>query len=170
MTNPTNPGLAPFKPTPDMMTAAENLFLSMALEQTIRPIVEGYQRKILAERMWEVDPELVTAPGIPEHINDIKSTWLMSTVDFAAYFARCNEERIAANLQVERGDYCPLLVAENTTRLARQALCDSIATVTKIDGETAAALPAADYDHLVDITLKLLAPFVTNPLAKYKSP
>jgi hypothetical protein len=41
--------------------------------------------------------------------------------------------------------------------------------VTKIDGRTAAALPAADYDHMVDITLKLLAPFVINPLDKVKS-
>lgn len=169
MSNTAKPTRAPFKPTQEMITAAENLFLAMALENTIRPVVESYQRKVFTERTWEVDQALLAVPGVSERIDDIKNVWMMSTANFAVYRTRCNEERIAAKLHAETDDHCPLLVAENTTRLARQALCDSVVSMTKIDGATAAALPAADYDQLVDITLKLLAPFVTNPLAKYKS-
>lgn len=168
MTNPANPADS-FKPTEEMITSAENLFLAMALENTTRPIVEAYQRKVFAERTWEVDQALLNKPGVAEIISNVKNAWMMSRADFAVYRKRCNEERIAAKLQAETDEHCPLLVAENTMRLARQALCDSMVSVTKIDGAKAASLPSDDYDHLVDITLKLLAPFVTNPLKKLKS-
>jgi hypothetical protein len=167
MTHTANLAVAPFKPTKEMITSAENLFLAMALENTIRPIVEAYQRKVFAERTWEVDEALQKVPGVPETIVDVKHAWLMSGPDFAVYLTRCNEVRNAAKLHAETTDHCPLLVAENTVRLARHALCNSMVDVTKIDGATAASLPSADYDHLVDTTLKLLAPFVTNPLANF---
>jgi len=40
-----------------------------------------------------------------------------------------------------------------------------MASVTNINGATAVGMMLADYDKLIDITLKLLAPFITNPLA-----
>ena len=171
MTNPSKPTLAPFKPTQEMIAAAEDLFLAMTFEQTVRPIVEAYQRKVLAERTWMVDLELQTEPGVPEYITDIKYAWLMTTEDFMDYRDRCTRERMKTDLSPENdSNYCPLLVAENTVQLARQALCNAMAPITKIDGTQAAALPVADYDQLTDLTLKVLAPFVTNPLASFKAP
>jgi hypothetical protein len=43
-----------------------------------------------------------------------------------------------------------------------------MASVTNIDAAKAASLRPDDYDYLIDITLKLLAPFVTNPLKDLK--
>jgi hypothetical protein len=165
MTNTAKPAAAPFKPTAEMIAAAENVFLAMAIEGTTRPIVVGYQRKILTEREWYSDPAMSNVPGVPERITDPKYAWIMASEDFALYHKRCNEERIAAKLQVETDDQCPLLVAKNVTRLAKTALLDTMASITKIDGATAASMKAADYDKMVDITLRLLAPFVKNVLA-----
>ena len=171
MNNTANSAPSPYKPTPEMIATGENLFLAMAYERTVRPIVEGYERKILAERSWEVAPEQQAVPGEVEYVTDINMTWLMKGDAFNAYRKRCNEERIAAKLDsaiddsCEQDDYCPLLVAQDVTRRARFALCDAMASVTNINGATAVGMMLADYDKLIDITLKLLAPFITNPLA-----
>lgn len=169
MTHSANPARPPFKPTPEMIAAAENVFLAMAMEGTTRPIVESYQKKIIAEREWYSDPTMSNAPGIAERVTDPKFAWTMGTDDFAEYRKRCNEERIAAKLQVETEDHCPLLVAENLTRLAKNALLDTMAGITKIDSTAAAALKTADYEKMVDLALRLLAPFVKNVLATPKA-
>lgn len=150
-----------------MIAAAENVFLAMAIEGTTRPIVEAYQRKILGEREWLSAPAMTStnAPGVPDRVTEPKFAWVMGEADFAQYRKRCNEERIAAKLPAETDDHCPLLVAENITRLAKTALLDTMAGITRIDGAAAAALKAADYDKMVDLALRLLAPFVKNVLA-----
>lgn len=162
----------PFQPTAEMIKAAEDLFLAMTVEQSIRPIVEGYQRKVLVERTWKPAPGMEgglqrrSDNPVANEITDIKDAWLMADDDFVLYRKRCNEERIAAKLHAETDGHCPLLVAENITRLAKHALCDAMAPITGIDGAKAVTLALADYDKLIDMTLRLLAPFVTNPLAK----
>ena len=165
MTNSANPAPAQFKPTPEMITAAEALFLAIAYEQTVRPVVEGYQRKILAERRWEVDPERQAASSTIEHVTDIKSAWLMNDVAFAAYGQRCNEERIAAKLFVQSDEFCPLLVAEDMTRVAKTVLIDAMTSITSIRSDDPKLL-LDDRAKLVDITLKLLVPFVKPLLPK----
>lgn len=163
MDQTTTPQKTQFTPTPAMIEAAENVFLAIAMEGTTRPIVEAYQRKVLAERKWMVAPEML-AGDVDEQVTDIKYAWTMSNEDFALYRQRCNEERIAAKLTVESDDHCPLLVAENVTRLAKCALLDSVASITGISGRAAAMSPA-NQDKLVDLTLRLLAPYAKNVLA-----
>jgi len=155
-----------------MIEAAENLFVAMAFEQTVRPIVEAYQRKILAERTWRCAPEYLeratrraSDEPVESHITDINFAWTMEKEDFALYIKRCNEERIAAGLVVETEAHCPLLVAQDTTRKAKYALYDAMASVTKMSADAAVALKLADYNKLIDLSLRLLAPFVKNPLA-----
>jgi hypothetical protein len=155
-----------------MIEAAETVFTAMAFEQCIRPVVEGYQRKVLAERTWATAPERMIVlqrrsdQPLEQHITDIKSAWMMSEADFAVYLRRCNEERMAANLCVESDNHCPLRVAEDLTRQARGALFDVMASITGIPAAKAVTMRMADYNKMVDLTLKLLAPFVTNPLPK----
>lgn len=155
-----------------MIVAAENLFVAMAFEQTVRPIVEGYQRKVLAERTWRCASEYLERANrrasnepVEPHVTDIKLAWTMEQADFAVYIGRCNEERIAAGLVVESEAHCPLLVAEDTTRKAKYSLCDAMASVTKIPADAAIRLKRDDYERMIDLSLRLLAPFVENPLA-----
>jgi hypothetical protein len=174
--NPTtNTAENPFKPTAAMIKAAESVFLAMAFEQSVRSIVESYQQKILQERAWRCDPDLVgrmerrsSDQPVEQNVTDIKSiksTWMMEKADFVIYLERCNAERIAAGLVVEHDSYCPLLVAEHITIQAKHALCDAMASVTNITAVKAAPLQLNVYRNFVDLNLRLLAPFVTNPLA-----
>lgn len=39
-----------------MIAAAENVILAMTIYSAIRPVVESYQKKILAQREWVSDP------------------------------------------------------------------------------------------------------------------
>lgn len=155
-----------FVPTRAMIEAAEDVFLALAIEGTMRPIVQAYQRKVLAERKWLVAPEMQAVAGVEEYVTDIKYAWMMSKEDFTVYHQRCNEERIAAKLPAETDDHCPLLVAENATRLAKCVLLDAMISITKIDSK-AASMSLENRDELVDLTLRLLAPFVKNILAEH---
>jgi len=173
MTNFAPHKRAPFKPTAAMIEAAENLFFAMAFEQTVRPIVEGYQRKILSERTWRCASEHLerakrreSDEPVQSHVTDIKLAWTMEKLDFALYVERCNEERIAAGLIVETEAHCPLLVAQDMTRKAKYALCEAMASVSKISADAAVSLKPADYDKIVDLSLRMLAPFVRNALAQ----
>jgi hypothetical protein len=39
--------MSTFKPTPSMVQAAQSIFETMAIEQTIRPIVEKIQQEVI---------------------------------------------------------------------------------------------------------------------------
>lgn len=126
-----------WKPTREMIRAAENCFAAMAYTETIRPIVEGYQRRILAEmqaplaKKWQ-ERGLHTADEIilnPDH------TYLMEEVDFRAYLSRCREEQAKAGLHTDSPEYCPLLVAESLQRDAEHAMIDAMAPASGITFE-----------------------------------
>lgn len=172
MTHSPNPKSATFTPTAAMIEAAETLFLALAHEQCIRPVVEAYQRKILSERTWRCAPEILeraqrraSDEPMQQHVTDIKLAWTMEKADFAHYIKRCNEERIAAGLVVESDSHCPLLVAEDLTRKAKYALCDAMVPITGISADDALRLRHPGYDEFVDLNLSQLAPFIKDPLA-----
>lgn len=151
-----------FTPTPGMVLAAENVFHAMAYEQTVRPIVEAYQNAILAEGKWCVRPEFSDRIEM-EVITECKHAYLMSEVDFADYVSRCKVARNQAGLKVEHDDQCPLLVAENVLIQARLAMVNAMSDITKIPEP--GSLPILKFKQLVELTLRLLAPFVAvkNP-------
>jgi len=60
------------------------------------------------------------------------------------------------------------LVAANATSLAKCALLDAMASVTKIDSKVA-SMSLQNREELVDLTLRLLGPYVTNRLAAPKA-
>ena len=155
-----------FQPTPTMVTAAQVVFLSMAFVQTIRPIVLKYQTEILAKGQWHIRPEFATRLG-DTVILDPKDSYLMSDKDFAKYDAQCKLARVNANLHVDKEEHCPLLIAEDLQRQAEHALVAAmmfeLPTVT-LDKLLQAGMDK--YKEYVDLTLRLLAPFVkTGPAA-----
>lgn len=158
----------PSKPTTDMIAAAEAVFVAIAFEQTIRSIVAGYKRKILAENEWHMSRDTRASmhrtgdKPIDTRITDIRYAWLMSEADFAEYTRLCNVARITANLVVESEAHCPLGVAEEMTRQAKRTLCDVMADVSGIDVEMLRSMKMEHYEHFVDLTLRLLAPFVAS--------
>lgn len=135
-----------FRLTPEQIAAGKNVFLMMALVDMMRPIVEGYQQKILNELGY---PELTpcTAYQLP---NGVDTT----------YYARCNEERIKAGLKVENQEHCPLLVAEDMLRVARNTLIEAFEPVTGLTTHALCCAGMDKYHEYIDLTLRLVA---SNP-------
>lgn len=147
--------------TQDMITAAENVFTAMAFVETIRPIVEGYQKEILAKYQFRVAPEFKRHEK-NKVILDPKDTYLMADNDFKVFLAECHEARQAAKLHVEKEEFCPLLVAEGLQRKAEHVLVDTMEVLT---GLAADKLTFPHYRKYIDIALRLLAPFVKSKKA-----
>lgn len=155
--------VAQFRPTPEMVSIATSLFKAMAWRETVKPIVDGYQRRILAEGQWKIRPEFAERLGSGV-ITDPKKDYLMSEQDFQEYFGRQKTARDAAGLVVENDEHCPLLVAENMIIQLENALIDQMEPVTKLNREQLSLLE--NRKKFLDLTLRLLAPFVDVDLEK----
>ena len=149
-----------FKPTDAMLTATRNVFVTMAFEKTVRPIVEGYQKDILAFWKFKIAPEHINR-GHEENeiILDPKNSYLMGDDDFKLYLAECNDARKKAGLKVDNPEHCPLLVAEHLRVIAENTLIDTMEPITGISLDTH-YLSLEHRKQLIDLTLKLLAKYI----------
>ena len=151
----------PFAATPEMIAAAECVFFSMATEAHVRPIVEGYQKQILENGQWHINPKYVGQRGTVDRIIlDPRHSYLLSEPDFEAYLQACKRARDAAGLVVDDDEKCPLLVAEDAVRCARRALVDIMEPVTGLSADRLLTAGEAKYMECVELTLRLLAPMV----------
>jgi len=153
-----------FKPSPDMIRAAENCFAAMAFTETIRPIVEGYQRAILEYEKYPYSPKCLgrREKSPADYISDLRHTYMMSEEDFAHYLKRCQEEQAKAGLHTDDPDHCPLLVAEHLQVQAEHCLIDAMIPVTGITRERIfqSANSLKNLKKLKDLTLRFMAGFV----------
>lgn len=150
--------------TPEMIQAANALCMAQAFTQTLRPIVEGYQKEILAKhqftnkgekaifgkcgRQWEEEVVLN-----PDH------TYLLSDEDANTYFAEIEVARQVAGLKVEREGNCPLLEAESLERKASHVFIDAMFPITKMNHDS--VMNSSDFlgnrKKLIDLGLGLIA-------------
>jgi len=150
-----------FKPNKKQLHAAEMVFIAMALEETIRPIVEKYHQEILdyekypyAEK-WHKNHDV----DFGDYIKTDKDTYLMEDSDLKHYIDRCRIEQKKAGLFTEKKEFCPLLVAEHNTMKANHYFIETMEPVTKISLDIATSNLDV-YKKLVELSLRLLAPFV----------
>lgn len=152
-------GMKKFTPTPEMVKAAETVFLAMAFVQTIRPVVLKYKTEILAQGQWPIRAEY--SKRLDQRvILEEKESYLMSEAHFAQYDAKCKLARDKAKLHVDNNDQCPLLVAEHLLTQAEHALLDVMQELTKVEKGKVFGLGMAQYRSYLELTLRLLAPFV----------
>lgn len=156
----------PFTPTQEMITAAELCFIAKAHTQTVRPIVEAHQKKVLSENFYKCGNELAIkvldrGGEVPEFCKDHSDLVYISDRDFADYHAKVYALNTQKKLKVESYDHCPLLVAEELERKADRHLCDVMEPITKLSADQvlSSANCLENYKQLVDLTLRLLAPF-----------
>jgi len=144
-----------FKPTTDMIESAKTLLMAMAYVETIAPTVKAYRKKCLDEvkGINRYDGSIVT---------DIELDYQLTDEDFQRYLTLTKKERDLAGFKVEDDDFCPLLVAEDMVRQAQSALCQSMALTTGITKDQIFNAPKAmeNYKKYIDLTLRLLIPFV----------
>ena len=140
-----------FKPTEEMIKAAKLVFLAMAHVQTVRPVVEGYQREILAD----ISP-INRYNG--KVITDLKQSYCMSDKDFAEYMRRSKVDQ-DRNGFVVPPDFCPLLMAEHAQQKAEWLLIDAVAPSLGVKPDLITST-LDGYKKFIDLTLRMLAPLV----------
>jgi hypothetical protein len=149
-----------FKPTKEMKNAARDVFIKMAVVETIRPVVLGYETAILADMKPQSkhDHKIITEP---------KYAWTMTDKNFKIYLNCCNEERIKAGLKVKSQEYCPLLVAEDNLRVAETHLIEVMAPISHLTLDM--LLESRDclnnLRKAIDLNLQLLAPYVKGKVS-----
>jgi hypothetical protein len=156
-----------FKPTAEMITAAETVFVAMAAVHVIEPIVTKYQTEILVAGQWKPDPKWTDRPrGLKsEVILDPNRAYLLAEPAFKEFLAKCKQGREAAGLHVDNDDFCPLLVAQHDVVKAKRALIESMQSVTGIGADVICRAHDQDYKKYVELSLKLMAPYV-RPVSK----
>jgi hypothetical protein len=133
-----------FNPTNEMIEAAKTVFMTMAYTETIKPIIA---------KEW-------TAKGMQDQIIlNPDQTYLLQDSDFQVYLQETFKARDKAGLRVDNPEFCPLLVAEDLQRQAERALIEAMEPVTHLEP---ARLYGDNRKKFLDLTLKLLAPFVGN--------
>jgi hypothetical protein len=141
----------------DILDATKEVLINMAWVETVKPIVLGYQREILANHQFRVI-EKYRDGSINEVILEPDRSYLMSDTDFAVYLAECNQARINAGLKVDNDEYCPLLVAEDNLRKARRKLIDLMEPVTSVKFDMLFNTYPDNYNKYLDLILKLVVP------------
>lgn len=155
-----------FAPTPEMIEAADAVFLAMANLSLVQPIVRNYQMLILREGQWRVKRAYVKEGESDEVVLDPDHSFLMEDDDFALYDGHCQRARILAGLPVKTEGNCPLLEAKSALSDAQGRLVQAMATVTGHSLDQLLMFSPENYQKYVDLTLRLLAPFA-DPHSRY---
>jgi hypothetical protein len=132
--------------TDEMIQAAYTVFKAMAWYETVKPIVEGYQRKVLAVNQWTnaaylegLRAKLATRGVVLEEstkvILDPRQTYELSADDWTTYYRLTDEEREKAGLTKSNPEGCPLLDADNLLVAAQSFLIDVCEPLTGLTRE-----------------------------------
>lgn len=152
-----------FTPTTEMVATGLAVVMAMAHLQLVGPVVRAYRLKILKEGQWMVRPEYAERLD-REIITDIRDDFLMTDADFAEYDARCKTARDEAKLFVSDPECCPLLVAEARLVAAENEMITAMSSITNIRADQVLSLGLGQRKEFIDLTLRLLAPFLHSPL------
>lgn len=145
-----------FNPTPEMLQSAKNVFMAMAHRDIIKPIVEGYEKKILED----LQPKYRKDSREQGTITNLDHTYLMEDETFLEFNRRCHIERMKANLHVSNPEFCPLLEAEEIVRQANNKLLDSLGPVTGINSSKALRCGMENYRKMIDLSLRLVVRYM----------
>ena len=146
-----------FKPNSEMVKSAEVVFLSMAYVETIKPIVEDIQKKVLNKHKFEVDKEHRNYEK-EKVITEIKLSYLMSDKDFKVYHSECRTLEDKKGLKVSNPEFCPLLIAEHNLIKAENLLIDVFSQITGLKHSD--IYKTEHRKRFIDLTLSFLSPYV----------
>lgn len=123
-----------FTPSAELIRSCENTLVAKAHVETIRPIVEGYQKAILAAGDYRVcdswresQTKGKTDPG-QSRITDPKWSYLLGPKAAEEYHEACSQSAKDAGLRVSNEGNCPLLEAETLLVRAENDLLEAFAS------------------------------------------
>lgn len=144
------------KPSKEQKQAARKALQAIAKTNRIRPIVEGYQIKVLKEmQVFDADDDTIL-------IVNPKYAWTMSDENFKIYVSKCNEEAKKVGLYVDE-ERCSLLIAETEEREAKRELAKAFEDIFIAQGGTSIdkLIYHIDlYNSFVDLQLNYMSQFV----------
>lgn len=111
--------------TPELKDAVTTYLLALAYERTVRPIVEQYKRDLLADMNLTVSNRWVDRGLTSGPITDPEEVYLADDDAAARYFEALDVAKEAAGFAGLPEGHCPLLIAENQTRLAARQVVDA---------------------------------------------
>lgn len=140
---------------PELIAAVKLYFLAQAWTKTVRPVVEGYQRKILAimQPINTFDGTIITEP---------KHAYSMSDEDFKIYADNVNDERIKAKLEVPDPEYCPLLMAESAESDAENKVIQAAEYFTTCTPHQILCTGMANYHKMSEAVAVLVVSYCKN--------
>lgn len=154
-----------FTPSPELIRSCENAVAAKAHVETIRPIVEGYQRAILADgdyQMCNVWHESMTKGKIDpgnSRITEPERSYLLAAADAERYHKACNQAAKDAGLGVSKEGNCPLLEAKHLLVHAENELLEAFAS--DMDEKVFAEPMLLDHrEKLLDIIFGLVIPHI----------
>jgi len=141
-----------FRPTNEMITTALEIFRAKATIRVLKPIVNEYHRRALRViGAQNDDGEIITDP---EH------AWTICDEQAQTYYDLLDQYKAVAGFDLPPG-YCPLLIIEDVKRRAERRLMGLMEPITHIP--TTEIIRLEDRKQYLDLTLRLLAPFVEAP-------
>jgi hypothetical protein len=149
----------PIKPTKDLISATETVFIAMAHTELIRPVVEGYQKELLKFWKFNIAEKWIDTGMKPGIITDPEKAYLMDNEDFQIYLKELHQKHIENGFKVKM-NYCPLLIAESTERDAKHLMLECAEYMTKINPSEVFSVKIKE--KLTELTLRFIAPFIDN--------
>lgn len=146
-----------FKPTQEMIDAASKVFFCLAHLKTVEPIIRAFEEKLLTKmQIKDKDGALITnADNIYLAHEDVQNK----------YFKQMNV-LLASNGYEEfaKTETCPLLIAKNQLCVAENHLINVMEPISKISYDMLydSSDFLVDRKSLIDLNMKLLAPFVDS--------
>ncbi len=160
-----------FTPTNRQIRAAEAVLVAMAHEHAVRPVVEAYQRMILAEHQFKPSVTWQDFPGRPEVVLDPGEDHYLGPEDMAVYMAECDAARDALGLAVSSPDHCPLLEARSARIDAENTLLATMTDTPRLAPlAEARALPGYRGKRVIATLLSVIAPYCQQEASKTALP
>lgn len=155
------------QPTEEMIAAAETVFKTMAWLEVVKPKVLAYQKEILKRHQFKVARKHSRSrrnsqTNVPQIILDPKDTFLMSDEDFEIYCRESRKAQEEVGLKTDTPEECPLLVAEDLLRKAKEVLIEVMQPVTQVDSQKLLCAGLDKYNQYVELALKMLSPYVKS--------
>lgn len=140
------------------MAVAKALFQSIAYCETIRPVIESEQQRIVAENKYKIAPQY--AYKNLEYAETPFQTCYISEEDLADYSEKMYQFILSKNFVVPTKDHCPLLMAETKVREAKWLLID---VCEKFTGITYKMVQGSlkNYNNYIEILMKTFAQTIT---------
>jgi len=158
-----------FKPTSTAIKACEQLILAMAHLDTIKPVVHAYKQEILNSRQWPIAEKIsaqqqkrAPAGTEPEQfVTDPALDYMIDESLWPEYHALVFAARDAAGLSIEgKPEACPVSYAQMAVFEAQKTLIENMQGKSPISLEKWLSTTVALQKEAIDLTLKVLVPFI----------